>query len=211
MGVHPRTHVCRAADCALDPVAIRPREIPSDTRSRTPSRGAVRGCGDRQPGVFASLDPRLMSVTPIGVGVLEQPGRSKTTSRKPGPLCPADGRPSENPRVPGGGLCPGSGGHSTARNSFGHAFTPPSRGAGRGCGNRQSGVFASLDPRLMSVTPTGVENATASPPRPPEGHSLSRRTRPRVSYCRIGPSFFGVPRAGTSTTGSSNRRRMSPS
>ena len=57
----------RAADCILDRVAIRPREIPSATRSRTPP-GCRSKVGGREPGVFASLDPRLMSVTPIGVG-----------------------------------------------------------------------------------------------------------------------------------------------
>jgi len=65
----------------------RPPSIRQIPRSRTPL-GVQVLCLVRQPGVFASLDPRLISVTPIGVGVLERPGRSKTTSREPGPTCP---------------------------------------------------------------------------------------------------------------------------
>jgi hypothetical protein len=43
-----------------------------------------------------------------------------------------------------------------ARHSIGNAITHHLRGAGRG-GWRVPGVFASLDPRLISVTPTGVD------------------------------------------------------
>jgi hypothetical protein len=86
--------------CNLDRQAIRPREIPSATLSRTPL-GVPADHGGLVPGVFALLDPRRISVTPTGVGVLERPGRSQTTPREPGPPCPAAGCPSKNPRSPG--------------------------------------------------------------------------------------------------------------
>jgi hypothetical protein len=78
----------------------------------------------------------------------------RPASREPGPLCPPAGCPSENRRAPER-MARGSAGHSTPRNFIGHAFTHHLRGAGRG-GGGQPGVFASLDPRLISVTPSGV-------------------------------------------------------
>ena len=39
-------------------------------RFHAPLSGCRSIMGNRQPGVFASLDPRLISVTPVGVGVV---------------------------------------------------------------------------------------------------------------------------------------------
>jgi hypothetical protein len=55
------------AACPTRPV--RPTSRPCAARSRTPI-GVQINPGGREPGVFASLDPRLMSVTAIRVGVL---------------------------------------------------------------------------------------------------------------------------------------------
>jgi hypothetical protein len=58
------------------------------------------------------LAPRLMSVTPIGVGVLSEPRPHQTTSRPPGPPCPPAGFPpttnrSEATNSPSIRNCPG--------------------------------------------------------------------------------------------------------
>jgi hypothetical protein len=47
-------------------------------------------------GGIASLDPRLISVTPIGVGVLSAPRRHQRISQQSGPPCPALGA---HPRI----------------------------------------------------------------------------------------------------------------
>jgi hypothetical protein len=55
-------------------------------RCHAPRSGCRSKVGGLEPGVFASLDPRLMSVTPIGVGVFQLPRRDLTTSRLHGSL-----------------------------------------------------------------------------------------------------------------------------
>ena len=178
LGAHPGTDVRRGA-WQVDRLAIRPHEIPSATRSRTPL-GVPRLMWGRQPGVFASLDPRLISVTPIGVGLSQAISGLKTTSRVKGPLCPPLGvhpnthrglGPTPASREPGP-PCPAAGCPSGNRRTLGCMATwiggpfdrakfhrprvhAPLQGADRSWGTGTGGV-ASLNPRLISVTPTGV-------------------------------------------------------
>ena len=68
-----------------------------------PSRGAGQSWGTPTGGV-ASLDPRLISVTPTGVGLFPPPRRPQTPSRPPGPPCPPyppAGGPTTTNRPPG--------------------------------------------------------------------------------------------------------------
>jgi hypothetical protein len=81
---------------------VRPTSRPSAALSRTPI-GVQVDDGGRQPGVFASLDSRLISVTPTGVGVFQPPRCDHTTSREPGPTCPPAGSSSTTNRSPGPG------------------------------------------------------------------------------------------------------------
>ena len=143
---------------------VRPTSRPWAALSRTPLGVQVHP-GGRQPGVFASLDPRLMSVTPIGVGAFSAPHRHQTTSREPGPPCPAAGCPAENPRAPGGGLHLGSARDSTARNSIGHPFTHRSRGAGVVFGPPTGGVRFARPPANVCDPSRGrrIVSATSSP------------------------------------------------
>ena len=89
----------KPGDPACPTRPVRPTSRPSAARSRTPL-GVQLNPGARQPGVFASLDPRLMSVTPTGVCVLQPPRRHQTTSRQPRPTCPTVGAPSTTNRSP---------------------------------------------------------------------------------------------------------------
>jgi hypothetical protein len=89
----------KPGDPACPTRPVRPTSRPSAALSRTPL-GVQVNPGARQPGVFASLDPRLMSVTPTGVCVLQPPRRHQTTSRQPRPTCPTAGAPSTTNRSP---------------------------------------------------------------------------------------------------------------
>jgi hypothetical protein len=87
----------KPGDPACPTRPVRPTSRPSAALSRTPL-GVQFNPGARQPGVFASLDPRLMSVTPTGVCVLQPPRRHQTTSRQPRPTCPTAGAASTTNR-----------------------------------------------------------------------------------------------------------------
>jgi hypothetical protein len=89
----------KPGDPACPTKPVRPTSRPSAALSRTPL-GVQVNPGARQPGVFASLDPRLMSVTPTGVCVWQPPRRHQTTSRQPRPTCPTAGAPSTTNRSP---------------------------------------------------------------------------------------------------------------
>jgi hypothetical protein len=114
--------------------------------------------------VFASLDPRLISVTPLGVGLSQAIGGLKTTSRVKGPLCPPLGvhpnthrglGPTPASRERGPPCPPGGGAHpkTDVRRGAWHV----DRVAIRPCEIRLAALSRTTFgvPRVMWGTPTG--------------------------------------------------------
>jgi hypothetical protein len=110
LGVPPRISIplgsARRSTAVVHGVGSPPARNPSAARSRT-TFGVPGVVGGGRPGVFASLDPRLMSMTPVGVDVRRWPQWSMGASPEGGPVCPVVGRvfqpvsaghPPNNPR-----------------------------------------------------------------------------------------------------------------
>ena len=150
--------------------------------SRTPS-GCRSVMGDRLPGVFASLDPRLISVTPLGVDGFDGVAV----------LCGSAGVAIGRGRTPHGKTADGAVLQVRPRHLSAPTSPPaPTQNLSSPLSpfsslGRRPGVFASLDPRLISVTPLGV-------------------TAAKGSQCRAGARALGSDGAAHRM----GRRRMAP-